>query len=143
AAGIVVRARPVLQALGREQQHRPRNGRLPLRHFVEILEGPHLRPRELTLECLVGALDARYELRDFVVLRDGLRRDLLAFPVKAADEADFVEHFRSRIAHKVKDPVLLAYARRKHRVFPDFTLLFITLSPLFAAPCGPGYPPRR
>src|SRR5262249_22505247 len=74
---------------------------------------------------------------------DGLRRDLLAFPVKAAGEADFVEHFRSRIAHKVKDPVLLAYARRKHRVFPHFTLLFITLSRLFASPCGPRYPLRR
>jgi hypothetical protein len=37
--------------------------------------------------------------------------DLLAFSVKAADEANFVQNVFGRVADEIKDPVLLPYSR--------------------------------
>ena len=77
-----------LQLLAVNSSTVPGIGGWPDGHLVEVLERPHLGARELALEGLVGALDAGDELGDLVVLRDGLRGDLLALAVEAADEAD-------------------------------------------------------
>ena len=94
-----------------EQQHRAGDRRLVDRHFVEILQGPHLGARELALKGRVAVLDAGNELRDFVALRDHLRRDLLPLAIEAADEAHSGEDVLRRVAHEVEGPVLLADAR--------------------------------
>ena len=80
-------------------------------HLVEVPQRPHLGPGKLALESLVRALDAGDELGDFVVLGNGMRRDLLTFAIEPADEPDLVEHVLGRVAGEVKNAVLLPYPR--------------------------------
>ena len=111
---LVAAERGEAQCFRGKKQHGAGDRRLAHRHFVEILERPHLGARELALESLVGMLDARDELRDLVVLRNRLRRDLLAFAVVAADETHLVQGLPRRAAREIKNAVLLAYPCCKH-----------------------------
>src|SRR5258705_3230926 len=86
------------------------------RYLVKILERPHLGARNDALERGIVAFDARDELRDLVVLRHGLRGNLLILAVITADEADLVQDLLCRTTGKVKNPVLLAYPSCKHGV---------------------------
>jgi hypothetical protein len=99
------------QRLGGEQQHRSGDRWLADRHLVEVAQRPHLGPGELALEGLVGALDARDELGDFVVLRNRMGRDFLALAIETADEPHLIKAVLRRIADEIEDSVLLPDAR--------------------------------
>ena len=99
-----------------KQQDRAGDRRLGHGHLVEILQRTHLGAGHDALERGVVPFDARNELRDLVILRDGLRGDLLIFAVIAADKADLAQDLFGRATGKVKDAVFLANSRCKHGV---------------------------
>src|SRR6185312_4910985 len=119
--GVRLRQVPDAVAIGAKlellvgvEQHRARNGRLGDRSLVEVRELAHLGTGNAALERVVGALDARDELGDVVVLRNPARRDLLALAVKAADEAHLGEQVLRPVADEIKNPVLLTDLGRVH-----------------------------
>src|SRR5262249_48221964 len=98
------------------EQHRARDRGLLDRGLVKIRQLPHLGARERALEGVVGALDARNELGDVVVLRDPGGRNLLPLPVEAADKAHFSEQVLRLVGDEVENAVFLADLGGVHRL---------------------------
>jgi hypothetical protein len=91
-----------------EQQDGAGDGRLGHGRLVEVADGGDLLPRDVALERGVGALDARDEPADLVVVLDLVSGDLVAVAVEAADEAHLLEEVLGGVRDEVKHAVFLA-----------------------------------
>jgi hypothetical protein len=78
------------------------------RHFIKILQRTDFGARQLALKGRVRAFNAGDELGNFIVLRYGLRRDLLVLIVITADKPNLTEDFFRGIASEIENPVFLA-----------------------------------
>jgi hypothetical protein len=66
------------------------------------------------LKCLVAALDPGDESRDLVLFRRFRGRDLLAFAIEAAHEADFPKQVFRRVGDKIEHAILLTDLGGQH-----------------------------
>jgi len=101
--------------LGGEQQDRSRDRWLRHGRFVEIPNGAHLRPRQLSLKGPFAAFNAGNKLRDIILFLHFLRLNLPTFfVVKPADESHPGHQLFRRIGDKVEDRILLPNLRGNH-----------------------------